>query len=294
MTPAAGSSGKAAPKKKAAPRKRPANVASVAEPSVPPGGEAPVEVEARAPQTPTEEPPAAGAAKVEPQAPAPEPAALSSEASVSHSALADLPAPRKVLHSRRAFTGRVWDVTTDLVNLGAAGVVTRDYVQHPGAVAVMVLNDAGHVYLVRQYRHPVRTETWEPPAGLLDVAGEDPLAAARRELHEEADLTAARWDVLADFYTSPGGSSEGIRMYLARDVSEVPADERHEREEEEREMVGAWVPLADVLAALAAGTVQGPTLTIGALALDAALRSDGATLRPAHTPWHRPPARGQR
>ena len=207
--------------------------------------------------------------------------------------LADIVRPRPVLHSRRSFTGRVWDVTTDMVNLGSSGVVTRDYVHHPGAVAIVALNDSNHIYLVRQYRHPVRTETWEPPAGLLDVRGEDPLEAAKRELHEEADLMAERWDVLADFYSSPGGSSEGIRIYLARGISEVPEDERFEREAEEADMVGEWVSLPSILAAVARGDVAGPTLTIGALALDVALRSDGATLRPADAPWRRPPARGE-
>ena len=207
--------------------------------------------------------------------------------------LDDLFAPRPVLHSRRSFTGRVWDVTSDLVNLGDAGVVTRDYVHHPGAVAILAFNDEGAIYLVRQYRHPVRMETWEPPAGLLDVPGEEPLAAAKRELFEEADLIAERWDVLADFYTSPGGSSEGIRMYLAREITEVPHEDRHEREAEERDMAGEWVALRTILAALARGDIQGPTLTIGAYALDAALRSDFANLRQATSPWRRPPARGE-
>ena len=207
--------------------------------------------------------------------------------------LADVQSPRPVLHSRRSFTGRVWDITSDLVNLGEAGVVTRDYVHHPGAVAILALNDEGAIYLVRQYRHPVRTETWEPPAGLLDVSGEDPLAAAKRELFEEADLIAERWDVLADFYSSPGGSSEGIRMYLARDITDVPHEDRHEREAEERDMAGEWVALRTVLAALARGDVQGPTLAIGAYALDAAMRSDFANVRPARSPWRKPPARGE-
>lgn len=208
--------------------------------------------------------------------------------------IADAPGGRPVLHSRRSFTGRVWDITTDLVDLGESGIVTRDYVHHTGAVAVMALNDDGQVYLVRQYRHPVRTETWEPPAGLLDVKGEDPVEAAKRELHEEADLVASRWDVLVDFYSSPGGSSEGIRVFLARGISDVPEDERHEREAEERDMEGRWVHLDDVLSAIARGDVGGPTLVIGALALDAARRADWATLRPATAEWRKPPARGEK
>jgi ADP-ribose pyrophosphatase len=218
----------------------------------------------------------------------PEPAA-----EVEYVPFADLPAPRKVLHSRRSFTGRVWDVTSDLVELGDARVVTRDYVHHPGAVAIFALNEDSQVYLVRQYRHPVRTETWEPPAGLLDVRGEDPLDAAKRELFEEADLTAATWHVLLDFMTSPGGSSEGIRIYLARDLTHVAEDERHEREDEERDMVGAWVDVPSILNAARRADIAGPTLLLGAFALDAAMRSDFSSLRPATAPWRRPPARGE-
>lgn len=208
-------------------------------------------------------------------------------------AIADVSAPRPVLHSRRAFTGRVWDVATDLVNLGEAGVHGRDYVSHPGAVAIAVLNEEGAIYLVRQYRHPVRMELWELPAGLLDVRGEDPLEAAKRELHEEADLIAARWDVLADYLTSPGGSSEGIRIYLARGLTDVHADDRHEREAEEADMEGRWVPLASALAGITRGDLQSPTLVTGALALDAAIRAEFTTLRPADAAWRRPPARGE-
>jgi ADP-ribose pyrophosphatase len=212
---------------------------------------------------------------------------------VTYVPFADQVTPRTVLHSRRSFTGRVWDVTSDLVDLGESGVVTRDYVHHPGAVAIFALNEESQVYLVRQYRHPVRTETWEPPAGLLDVREEDPLPAAKRELLEEADLTAATWHVLVDFFTSPGGSSEGIRIYLARDLAPVPEEERHSREAEERDMVGAWVDVPSILNAINRADVAGPTLLLGAFALDAAMRADFATLRPADAPWRRPPARGE-
>ena len=199
--------------------------------------------------------------------------------------LADVVAPRPVLATTLDFHGKVWDVVTDEVDLGLGGVVHRDYIKHTGAVAVMVLNEAGEVFLVRQYRHPVRRELWEPPAGLLDVALEPPLEAAKRELWEEADLRAATWHTLADFFTTPGGVSERIRIFLARDITEVPGPERFAREAEELEMEGRWVPLADLLDAVQAGRVGGPTTSLGAYALDAAIRSDFATLRPADAPW---------
>lgn len=198
--------------------------------------------------------------------------------------LRDQFAPRPVTSSRTVFEGRIWSIERDEVEL-SDGVATRELMRHPGAVAVMAYDGAGRVYAVRQYRHPVRRELWEPPAGLLDHEGEDPLEAAKRELHEEADLTADTWHVLADLYTTPGGSSELIRIYLARDVHEVPEGERFEREREERDMVGAWVDLDEVLTAIARGEICGPTLTVGAYALDAAIRSGFSTLRPGDAPW---------
>ncbi|MEX0914219.1 MAG: NUDIX hydrolase [Demequina sp.] len=205
--------------------------------------------------------------------------------------LIDVPGRRPVSATSVSFTGRVWDIKTDVVELGDSGTVTRDYVAHTGAVAIMALNDDGQVYLVRQYRHPVGRELWEPPAGLLDEEGEHPLDAAKRELWEEADLRADRWDVLVDYVTSPGGSSEGIRIYLARDVREADADDRHERTAEERDMIGQWWDHSEILAAIMQGKLWGPTTIVGAFALDAAVRSQWATLRPADAPWDYRPGR---
>jgi len=182
----------------------------------------------------------------------------------------------------------VWNLVSDEVELGHAQV-TRDFVQHTGAVAIVALNDSDEMYLVRQYRHPVGVECWEPPAGLLDIFDEPPVEAAKRELHEEADLTAATWHVLADYFPSGGGSSEAVRVFLARDLAPVPEADRHERVAEERDMVGAWVPLDEVLAAIAAGRVHASSLVVGAMAADRACRAGWATLRPADAPWLLPP-----
>lgn len=202
----------------------------------------------------------------------------------------DTVAPREVLSNERVFTGRVWDVEQERVSLGEAGEVTRDFVLHTGAV-VVIAYDAGRVFLVKQYRHPVRTECWEPVAGLLDEADEHPLDAAKRELLEEADLTARTWHTLVDYFPSAGGSSEGIRVYLARDVAEVPAHLRHQRTEEEAQMSGHWVGLDDVLDAILAGQVHSSSLLVGAMALDRAEQDGFAALRPADAPWERPPSR---
>src|SRR5690606_30978577 len=105
--------------------------------------------------------------------------------------LVDLVEPRPVPTSEVALRGRVWDVRRDTVDLGEAGTVTREYVDHPGAVAVLALREdrgLAEVLLIQQYRHPVGAFEWELPAGLLDVDGEPPVVAAARELTEEADL----------------------------------------------------------------------------------------------------------
>jgi ADP-ribose pyrophosphatase len=196
----------------------------------------------------------------------------------------DQPAALAVVSSEQVHDGLVWDVRRDVVDLGH-GTVTREVLVHTGAVGVVALDDEDRVLLLRQYRHPVRAMLWEPPAGLLDVDGEDPLETARRELAEEADLRADEWHVLVDFFNSPGGSTESFRCYLARGLSAVPDDERHEREDEEHGMRSAWVPLDRARDLVLAGRLHNPTAVIGVLAACAARDAGWATLRPAEAPW---------
>ncbi len=129
----------------------------------------------------------------------------------------------EVTARRDVWSGRIFSVVSDDVTMPGGGTAARDYVRHVGAVAVVALDDAGQVVLIRQYRHPVGRHLWELPAGLMDVSGEDLAAAAARELAEEADLTAGRVDVLVDLHSSPGFSDEVVRVFLARDLAEVPA-----------------------------------------------------------------------
>ena len=194
---------------------------------------------------------------------------------------------RPVSDSRTVFEGMVWDVVQERVDLGAAGEVTRQFVRHPGAVAVVALDDDERVCLIQQYRHPVRTLEWEVPAGLLDVEGEPPWVAAARELHEEADLRAGRWDVLADYFSSPGGLDEALRVYLARDLAEVPEAQRHARDGEEHGMPVRWVPLDEAESAGLTGRLHNPSAVVGVLAACAARRRGWSTLRPFDAPWLR-------
>jgi len=212
--------------------------------------------------------------------------------------LHDVLAPRPVVEHTLVHQGAIWDLVRDRVDLGAGEdgrpvVVAREYVDHTGAVGVLVLDDDDRVLVLRQYRHPVRHELWEIPAGLLDVPGEDPFAAARRELAEEADLEAADWHVLVDTCTTPGGSTEALRVYLARSPRAVDGP-AFAREHEERDMLVGWVPLDDVVAAVLAGDVHNPTICVGVLAAAVARGQDWATLRPADAPWPtRSPGRGR-
>jgi integrase/recombinase XerD len=122
----------------------------------------------------------------------------------------------------------------------------REYVDHPGAVAVLALDENDRVFLIASTGIRCARASGRSPPALLDVTGEDPLAAARRELAEEGDLAATEWAVLADFFTSPGGSDEAIRIYLARGLSAMP--EAFAREDEEAHMETRWTPLGECVA----------------------------------------------
>jgi 8-oxo-dGDP phosphatase len=196
--------------------------------------------------------------------------------------LADEPVELPQHASERVFAGRVWDIRRDTFELGGRHIV-REYVDHPGAVAVLALDDDDQVFLIRQYRHPVRTRDWEIPAGLLDVPRENPLVAAQRELAEEGDLEASEWAVLVDFFTSPGGSDEAVRVYLARGLSAT--HEAFEREDEEAHMDTRWADLDECVDAVLARRVQNPSLAIGVLAAHAARARGWQGLGSADAAW---------
>ncbi|MGH3711912.1 MAG: NUDIX domain-containing protein [Micromonosporaceae bacterium] len=196
--------------------------------------------------------------------------------------MAEPTATYRVVDTRERFSGKVFDVVTDTVTMPGGGTADRDYVRHVGAVGVVALDDAGRVVLIRQYRHPVRRQLWELPAGLIDVPGEDPLPAAQRELAEEAELAATRWDLLVDLHTTPGCSNESIRVYLAREVAPLPEPD-HVRTDEEAELTVAWFELDVAVAMVFAGEIANGPCIAGLLAADHARRHGWAGLRPADT-----------
>ena len=188
----------------------------------------------------------------------------------------------EIVSTETVFVGKVWDVRRDVFRYNGEDIV-REYVDHTGAVAVLALDDAGRVLLIKQYRHPVRHRDWEIPAGLLDITGEDPLAAAKRELAEEADLEADEWNVLADIFTSPGGSDEAIRVYLARGVRATP--DAFAREAEEADIEVAWAPLEEVVDAVLERSIHNAPLSVAVLAAHAARAKGWAALGAADAPW---------
>ncbi|GMA39979.1 NUDIX domain-containing protein [Mobilicoccus caccae] len=115
--------------------------------------------------------------------------------------------------------------------------------------------------------------------------GEHPATAAARELAEEADLRAETWHTLVDFHPSAGAMSEAIRVFVARDLSEVPEDERHQREGEEADMPYAWVDLGEAFAAVLAGRIGNAGAVVGIMAAYGAKQAGWVTLRPTDAPW---------
>lgn len=178
-------------------------------------------------------------------------------------ALRDEPCTPVITDADLVFEGAVWDVRSERFRYGE-GELVRQYVDHPGAVAIVAIDDADRMLVIQQYRHPIRMRDWELPAGLLDVDGEDPLAAAQRELAEEADLEASEWEHLASTYATPGGSNEVVHYYLARGLTATP--DQHAREHEEADIRIEWRELSLILAAVDEGRMRNAILAYGVLA----------------------------
>ena len=140
----------------------------------------------------------------------------------------------------------------------------RLVLEHPGAAVVLAVDDDEQVVCVSQYRHPAQRRFVELPAGLCDTDGEDPLEVAKRELQEEALLSAEDWTHLRSTYSSPGISAERIHYYLARGLRDASRGD-FELEHEEADMHVFRVPFADLLAAVMDGRVTDAPVIIAVL-----------------------------
>ncbi len=194
----------------------------------------------------------------------------------------DKPVHYRVLESKLLHKGAVWDVVQEKLDYRGE-TISREFVSHPGAVGVLALNDKNEALLIRQYRHPIRTREWEIPAGMLDLSGESPLDAAKRELSEEVDMCAQTWHTLIDFTLTPGGSNEVMRVYLARELRASQA--KFNRKSEEADMEIAWIPMEDLLFSVLTRRVQNPVLMLAALAAHEGLQVQWKYLRDADEPW---------
>jgi 8-oxo-dGTP pyrophosphatase MutT (NUDIX family) len=186
--------------------------------------------------------------------------------------------------STERYAGPVFTVVTDEITMSGGATAHRDVVHNRGAVGVVALDDVDRVVLIKQYRHAVSARLWELPAGLRDVDGEEPALTAARELAEEADVRAGRFDLLIDLHTSPGFSDETIRIFLARDLTPVPDDERYERTDEEADLEITRIDLDEAVAMVFRGEITNAAAVAGLLAAARARDEGWATLRPIGTP----------
>jgi 8-oxo-dGTP pyrophosphatase MutT (NUDIX family) len=191
-----------------------------------------------------------------------------------------------VADSRTEYTGAVLALRVDEVSMPGGATGTREVVEHHGAVAILAIDDSDQVVLIHQYRHPLGRRLWELPAGLLDIADEEPAVAATRELAEEVGLAAAHWSVLVDVAASPGFTDECVRVYLAQELSEV---DRPAGEQEEADLVVHRVALDDAVAQVLSGEIVNASTVAGLLALTALRTRDGMP-RDTDAPWRDRPS----
>jgi 8-oxo-dGTP pyrophosphatase MutT (NUDIX family) len=183
--------------------------------------------------------------------------------------------------SETLHTGKIFALRRDRVRMPGGKDVTREVVEHFGAVAVVAMDDDGNIAMVYQYRHAFGRRLWELPAGLLDVHGEAAHLTAARELKEEAGLQASAWRVLVDLDSTPGFSDESVRVYLATGLSEVGRPEAHD---EEADMTLQWYALAEAARKVLNGEIVNAIAVAGILAAHA-VATGFVEPRPLDSPW---------
>jgi ADP-ribose pyrophosphatase len=153
------------------------------------------------------------------------------------------------LSTKVVFDGKLLKVRSDTVRLPDGGTAGREWIEHPGAVAVLAVTDAGELVMERQFRYPLGRDMIEVPAGKIDP-GEDPLATAKRELAEETGYSASEWSHVATIHLAIGYSNEHIEIYLAKGLKQDRA-----KLDDEEFLEVFTLPLADALAWVREGKI---------------------------------------
>jgi 8-oxo-dGTP pyrophosphatase MutT (NUDIX family) len=162
-----------------------------------------------------------------------------------------------ILSIKPVFTGRVIQVNVERVQLPNASTADLEIIHHPGGAAVVAIDANRNVCLLHQFRHAANGYLWELPAGKIDNK-EPPLDTARRELTEEAGATAATWESLGDFVSSPGVFTEVVHLFLATDLQPTP------RGHEEHEVIEVhWKPLSEALRMAEQGEIRDGKSVVG-------------------------------
>jgi len=182
----------------------------------------------------------------------------------------DDPLEEHVVERRLIHRGRYLEFRVDTIERADGSRGTRDVVGHPGAIAVLALDDNGRLLLVRQWRIPAERAMLEIPAGTLDVhdgVTEDPDVAARRELEEETGSRAGSWRKLAEFWTAPGFATELMHLYLATGLTSATGDDRLAPDEDER-LELSRVTVDEAVALVDRGEISDAKTILGVLWLD--------------------------
>jgi ADP-ribose pyrophosphatase len=184
----------------------------------------------------------------------------------------------RVVDSKTIYRGSYLTFRIDTVERTDGSRAEREVVGHPGAVAIVAIDEADRVLMVRQYRAPAGRILLEIPAGTLDVddsgAIEDPDLAAPRELEEETGYRAGSLRLLASFWTAPGFATELMYLYLATDLR--PADDARLGPDEDERLELERVTLGDAIAAVERGDIADAKSILALLWLDRLRRGDEA------------------
>jgi ADP-ribose pyrophosphatase len=152
--------------------------------------------------------------------------------------------------TRQIYRGRIVDLRLEEAELPNGRTIALEVVHHPGAAAIVAVDDADAVVLIRQFRHAAGGFIWEVPAGTL-APDESPQACAQRELCEETGLVAAEWVGLGSILTTPGFCDERIHLFLARHLTEATQALDHDEV-----LTVSRVPLSQALAMVQRGEIE--------------------------------------